>query len=152
MGSRGGIALIDGGPGLAARLVDVLGPHVAVVTPNRAELAWLVDDTVASADTVSAARALARRAGCAVLAKGGHSGGVRAVDVLVCNDLVHELDGDRIAGGEDVHGTGCALATAIACELARGLALVDACRAAKRFVVARIAAPVVPGRGSAAVL
>jgi hydroxymethylpyrimidine/phosphomethylpyrimidine kinase len=62
------------------------------------------------------------------------------------------LRGPRLPGGEHVHGTGCALSSAIAVHLARGAELLDACRAAKDFVAARIAAPVRPGRGAAALV
>ena len=51
-----------------------------------------------------------------------------------------------------VHGTGCALSTAIAAYLARGRTLLDACSAAKAFVAERLAAPVSSGRGAGAVL
>jgi hydroxymethylpyrimidine/phosphomethylpyrimidine kinase len=51
-----------------------------------------------------------------------------------------------------VHGTGCALSSAIATFLAHGLPLVEACRRAKRFVAERIADPVWPGRGAAAIV
>jgi hydroxymethylpyrimidine/phosphomethylpyrimidine kinase len=57
-----------------------------------------------------------------------------------------------VGRGEAVHGTGCALSTAIAAHLALGIELVDACRAAKQFVAERIAHPVHPGRGAAAVV
>lgn len=88
----------------------------------------------------------------AVLVKGGHWGDAEAIDVLVAPAGVDaELAGPRIAGAS-VHGTGCALSTAIACELARGAALADACRAAKAFVRRAIAAPARPGRGRAAIV
>ncbi|MND02966.1 bifunctional hydroxy-methylpyrimidine kinase/ hydroxy-phosphomethylpyrimidine kinase [compost metagenome] len=61
------------------------------------------------------------------------------------------LAGPRLALAAPVHGTGCALATAIACNLAAGLMLEAACRKAKQTVAAQIAAPVWPGRGRAAV-
>ena len=62
-----------------------------------------------------------------------------------------ELRGPRTAGGEDVHGTGCALASAIAAYLAHGRELVEACRLAKQYVAKLIENPVHPGRGASAV-
>jgi hydroxymethylpyrimidine/phosphomethylpyrimidine kinase len=70
----------------------------------------------------------------------------------VTGERIEWLRGPRIAGGEHVHGTGCALSTAVAAHLALGADLVDACRAAKALVAARIAAPVRPGRGAAAIV
>ncbi len=61
------------------------------------------------------------------------------------------LHGQRIEQ-DDVHGTGCALSTAIATHLALGMSLSDACAKAKAFVAERIAHPVRPGRGAPAVV
>jgi hydroxymethylpyrimidine/phosphomethylpyrimidine kinase len=99
-----------------------------------------------------------------VLVKGGHLGGDEpnesnessesgeSIDLLCHAGGVEVLRGPRVRGGEHVHGTGCALSSAIAAYLARGTELVDACRAAKQFVAARIAAPTRPGRGAAAIV
>ncbi|HET7500717.1 MAG TPA: bifunctional hydroxymethylpyrimidine kinase/phosphomethylpyrimidine kinase, partial [Kofleriaceae bacterium] len=75
-----------------------------------------------------------------------------SVDVLCRPDGFELLRGARTAGGEHVHGTGCALSSALATYLAHGMPLVDACREAKRRVAAWIAAPARPGRGAAAIL
>ena len=77
---------------------------------------------------------------------------VPAVDVLIDRELVETFRGPRVVDGEHVHGTGCMMSTAIATHLALGASLVEAIRAAKEMVAARIASPVRPGRGAAAVL
>ena len=148
--SRGDVRFVDGRFEDAAR---ALAPHVTVLTPNAGELAFMTGAQVASlADARSVGQALAERLRAAVLVKGGHFGGEESVDLLCEPGGIVELRGPRTAGGEHVHGTGCALSSALAAHLARGLALVDACRAAKDFVAARIAAPVRPGRGAVAVV
>lgn len=133
--------------------VAALRPHLALVTPNARELAMLsrmaVSD-LASAET--AACALAQQLDAAVLIKGGHLTGEESIDVLIHAGGREELHGARIANGEHVHGTGCALASAIAAYLAAGKDLAEACREAKRYVADRIADPVRPGRGAPAVL
>ena len=130
-----------------------LAPHLTLVTPNAGELAALVGRPVGDLEELAAAAVhLAGMLGVAVLAKGGHAGGPESVDVLATGALVERLRGPRIAGGEHVHGTGCALSAAIAAHLALGAGLVDACRAAKALVAARIAAPVRPGRGASAIV
>lgn len=134
-----------------AALID----HVRLLTPNAHELAAIANQQVESVDqAIAAATALARRHGCAVLVKGGHlvAHHDRAVDLLVDATGHQRLEGPRVAHGEDVHGTGCALSTAIASELAKGATLIDACRTAKQFVHARIANPSRPGRGAPAVM
>ena len=89
---------------------------------------------------------------CAVLIKGGHLDGDEAIDVLLHGGERDELRGERVVDGERVHGTGCALSSAIAAYLAAGRNLVDACREAKQYVAERIATPVKPGRGAPAVI
>lgn len=156
--SRGEVSFLDGG---FDRALAALIPHVTVLTPNAGELARLTGATIATlSDALEAGRALSGRLGTAVLVKGGHlaSGEVRGevrgevIDGL-CHAGGHELlRGPRVPGGEHVHGTGCALSSALAVHLARGATLRDACRAAKDFVAARLCAPVRPGRGAAALV
>ena len=148
--SRGEVALVDGHFDQALAAIT---PHLAVLTPNARELAMLVHEPIgALSDAVAAALTLSVRLDAAVLVKGGHLGTDEAVDVLCSRGTVEALRGPRLSRGEDVHGTGCALATAIAANLAHGATLIEACRAAKAFVADRIAAPARPGRGAAAVM
>ncbi|MCX5742426.1 MAG: PfkB family carbohydrate kinase, partial [Proteobacteria bacterium] len=128
-------------------------PHVTLLTPNARELEILVGADVRSlGDAVAAGKRILDKLGVAVLVKGGHLGGAASPDVLVEHLGITQLAGARIEGGEDEHGTGCALSSAIAAHLALGEPLLEACRAAKRFVAARIAAPARPGRGAASVV
>jgi hydroxymethylpyrimidine/phosphomethylpyrimidine kinase len=173
--SRGDVAFFEG---RLDEALTALMPHVAVLTPNVHELAILTGAAVASvADAIAAGQALAQRLSTAVLVKGGHLGPAAAassagsglpgdgtaegsadtseresIDVLCSARGLEILRGSRVPGGEHVHGTGCALSSAIATYLAHGMPLVDACRAAKQRVAAWIAAPVRPGRGAAAIL
>lgn len=144
--SRGAVTAVGEWIVEATRL---LGPQVTLITPNLAELAVLGGDR----DPLDAAKRLAAGLGTSVLVKGGHAGGARSIDHLVAADgTVEALDGPRLPGGHDVHGTGCALSSAIATRLAHGDALLDACRAAKAFVAERIAHAVSPGRGARAII
>jgi len=148
--SRGDVRFVDS---LFGDAVAALAPHVTVLTPNAGELGFITGAAIASLDDAAAAgRALAARLDTAVLVKGGHLGGDESIDLLCRAGGVEQLRGPRTPGGEHVHGTGCALSSALAAHLARGDELIDACRAAKQFVAARIAAPVRPGRGAAAVV
>jgi hydroxymethylpyrimidine/phosphomethylpyrimidine kinase len=159
--SRGDVPFVDS---LFNHAFVALIPHVTLLTPNAQELGFLTGATLAGlAEATAAGRALAARLGTAVLVKGGHLDSRTAaedvdesVDVLcqpgVAGGGIEILRGPRLPGGEHVHGTGCALSSAIAAHLARGAELVDACRAAKDFVAARIAAPARPGRGAAAIV
>jgi hydroxymethylpyrimidine/phosphomethylpyrimidine kinase len=135
-------------------LLRLLGPHVRVMTPNVIELGLFVGREISSrASAVAAAQDLIARVGrLDVLVKGGHFDDTdHAIDLLVTEAGVEEFVGKRI-GTADVHGTGCALSSAIAAHLAHGMDIVSACRNAKDFVAAQIAAPVKPGRGAPAVV
>jgi hydroxymethylpyrimidine/phosphomethylpyrimidine kinase len=148
--SRGDVAFVDS---LFGRALAALRPHVTVLTPNARELAFLVGRPIDGVpEGIAAGMSLAKQLGAAVLVKGGHLGTEESVDTLCRADGPVTLRGPRLAHGEDVHGTGCALATAIAAHLARGADLVEACRAAKTFVAERIAQAAHPGRGAAAVV
>ena len=129
-----------------AAVVTTLLPRASLVTPNAAEAARLTGLAVADlAGARRAARWLVERGAGAALVKGGHLPTTDAVDVLcVGGDLV-ELALPRIdtrAG----HGTGCALASAIASRLALGESVVDAVRGAKAWVHAALASA--PGLGA----
>ena len=132
---------------------SALRPHLALVTPNQRELALLADRPVTDlASAELAGRALATALDCAVLVKGGHLGGDESIDILLHAGGRDEFRAPRIASGEQIHGTGCALSSAIATHLAHGRDLATACRLAKDYVLERITEPVSPGRGAAAVL
>jgi hydroxymethylpyrimidine/phosphomethylpyrimidine kinase len=129
-----------------------LGKHLSLITPNARELGEMAKAPIENlAEAVTAAEVFARVGKVAVLLKGGHLGTDEAVDVLCHAGGVEYLRGPRLVQ-EDVHGTGCALSSAIATYLGSGMPLVDACRAAKEFVAERIANPARPGRGAAAVI
>ena len=117
-----------------------------VVTPNAPELGVLTGRDIVDAEEMEdAALHLARDAGVAVLAKGGHLKGTVVVDVLVEKDgKVTRWESPRIET-TNTHGTGCTLASALATGVAQGRALPDAAGRARDYVKAAIAAA--PGFG-----
>ena len=131
--STSGAELLDA-DGRRALIRDLL-PLATLITPNAGEAALLAGipvDDLAGAER--AGRALLDAGARAVLVKGGHlRPSDRAVDLLVEASGVTLLRGDVVDGGE-VHGTGCALASAIATLLARGRGLVEAVTLAKQHV------------------
>ena len=114
-------------------------PAAEVVTPNLGEVAVLTGVEVLSrADLPEAARAVKDLGPQWVLIKGGHLGDDEdAVDLLFDGTQSIEIVGPRLAT-RDTHGTGCTLASAIAAYRASGLDVVDAVRAAKRYVTGAI--------------
>lgn len=136
------------------RAAEILARHIGVVTPNVPEAEALTGRDIATMDDMhAAARSLsALVGGAAVLLKGGHLAGHEASDVLLTSAGICELHGERHPLDRPVHGTGCALSTALACQLGLGADIDSAARAAKRYVADRLRAPITPGRGAAAVL
>lgn len=106
-----------------------LAPRVSVMTPNTDELASLTGCT-----DIPEGIARLKALGCpAVLVKGGHQAGPQAEDILATPDGQWHLCSPRHAGTE-LRGTGCILATALACALAQGYALHDAACVAKAVI------------------
>ena len=85
------------------------------------------------------------RHGCHLLLKGGHGDGDEIVDQLLSTSgLIHEIRGLRI-DTTSTHGTGCTLASAVACGLGQGMGIVAAFERAVSFV--RMALLEAPGLG-----
>ena len=135
-------------------IIDMLKRHLRVITPNVGELQQLTGLRIDSREAaITAARKLIDRVGdVSILVKGGHwTDAPKAVDILVDEKQALEFEGEWI-GKDDVHGTGCALSSAIATHLAHGKPLADACREAKDFVAGHIASAVRPGRGAPSIV
>ena len=121
-------------------------PLAEVATPNIPEAEILADMPIRTpADMEAAARKISEQYGCAVLCKGGH-------DLNDANDLLwrdgtgYWFNGRRI-NNPNTHGTGCTLSSAIAANLAKGMALEDAVRRAKEYISGALAAMLDLGHG-----
>jgi hydroxymethylpyrimidine/phosphomethylpyrimidine kinase len=133
--SRGG-ELVDAAARYGIRDEIATLPNV-VLTPNLSEAALLLGTSGVDRDSIrDAAVSLRSRGACAVLVKGGHVAG-DPIDALATADGVELFCEPRIAG--EMHGTGCTLAMALACELAGGTPLFHAVRAARAYTRAQIA-------------
>ncbi|MBL8178197.1 MAG: bifunctional hydroxymethylpyrimidine kinase/phosphomethylpyrimidine kinase [Bryobacterales bacterium] len=129
---------------LAKRLM----PRAFLVTPNLHEAATLAGMAVEDLEGMKeAARRLRGMGARAVLVKGGHLAGT-AVDLLYTADGVfYEYEAERIETGH-THGTGCTYSAAITACLARGVGLVEAVGAAKRYITEAIRTNPGLGNGS----
>jgi len=107
-----------------------------VLTPNLEEGGFLLGSTIERENLAEAAAALQARGAAAVLLKGGHLDGDPA-DALATASGVEIFSEPRIAGA--MHGIGCTLAMALACELGAGRPIGHAVRAARAFVRAALA-------------
>lgn len=112
---------------------DRLMRIASVVTPNIPELEALGGEEAILSH------------GCHLVAKGGHAEGYEIVDRLLSpSGPLRELRAKRFET-DDTHGTGCTLASALACGLGAGLPIERAFVQAVRFV--RIAILEAPGLG-----
>lgn len=119
-----------GGPEMLRPLL----PGLTLLTPNLAEAAELSGGAEAQTDThreMQGAGILGLGVQ-AVLIKGGHGAGDESIDYLYGVGDPRSYAAPRLKRGR--RGTGCTLATAIACHLARGESLPISCGAARRYV------------------
>jgi len=132
-------------PDAIADVRERLLPLATLVTPNLPEAALLTgtqaDDEACMAAAAEALHALGPRW---VLVKGGHLPG-EPVDLLFDGESMRRLPGPRVPG-RNTHGTGCTLASAIACYLARGADMPQAVAKAKTYVTGAIRAGFPLGR------
>jgi len=144
MVAKGGAPLLEDDAQAALRAI--LLPGATVITPNLPEAAALLGGAVDSAAAMAAAARDLRALGAEwVLLKGGHLDGDRIVDVLAGPDGVDRFESPRI-DTPHTHGTGCTLASAVACGIAQGMAVPDAVRRARDYVHEAIRRA--PGLGS----
>jgi hydroxymethylpyrimidine/phosphomethylpyrimidine kinase len=141
--STSGATLVPEGAIEALR--KYLLPRSLLVTPNLPEAVALTGIQVTTgAEAVQAAEALRLMGAQAVLIKGGHAAEVTVVDMLVTAQETMKFSHPRIAT-RHTHGTGCALASAIATGIGQGLDLPDAITRASKFLQAALKNP--PGYG-----
>ncbi len=134
--SKHGDPLIE--PDAVAALRHHLVPGATVLTPNLPEAA-LLTGLPASRPPAELAAALRDDGAPWVLIKGGHAAG-DPVDHLFGPDGFHGSYGATRSDNRHTHGTGCTLASAIACRLALGSNVPTAVRRAKAYVTGAIVA------------
>lgn len=146
--SSSGADLLD--PSGIKLLIEKLIPLADVITPNLDEAAILTGLKVTDLDEMRAAAARLHEMGSfAVVVTGGHLD--KAIDILsfrTKDGVQEEVFKADLQHSNSTHGTGCAFATAMACELALGRSLAEAALLAKTYVGAAIAAGHSLGRGT----
>ncbi len=126
-----------------------LVPLSYLLTPNIPEAEKLAGLSIADEEGMQeAARSLCRMGARNVLIKGGHLPEGVSVDILFDGSAFTRLPAPRILT-RNTHGTGCALASAIATFLAQGEPLPVAVARAKEFVTIaiKLAQPLGKGHG-----
>ena len=136
MVAKGGASLLDEDTRAVVR--QRLIPRAALLTPNIPEAEILTGMTIANEDDMARAGAKLLALGPrAVLMKGGHLPGDNLVDLLLTGSGIERFAAPRIQS-RHTHGTGCTLASAIACGLAQGLTPGAAVARARDYVLEAI--------------
>lgn len=130
-------------PDAVALLRRELLPRATLITPNLPEAEALLDCAPLSSQKAiqAAVQELHARLGTAVLLKGGHARKGAAVDIF-CNaqGTCYRIATPEVKHPLTTHGTGCALSSAIAANLALGLPLLEAIVQAKAYLLTLLSA------------
>jgi hydroxymethylpyrimidine/phosphomethylpyrimidine kinase len=119
------------GKGSLDALRKKLLPLCSVVTPNMGEASLITGIAVKDRKGMEAAAMRLKEYGCgSVIVTGGHLEET-AMD-LVYDGTFHYLRSRKLPG--EFHGTGCVFSSAVAASLAGGKTVLDAAKAAKRFM------------------
>ncbi len=122
-------------------LMEQLAPRATVLTPNLPEAEHLSGLTGVSA----AGRALSQRCGRAVLVTGTHDDTDLVSNHLFDGGQIRQWDWPRLP--HSYHGSGCTLASAMACLLARGESLESATEKAQSWIYQALEQAWQPGGG-----
>ena len=146
MVAKGGHALLDADA--MAAMKDRLIPRAHLITPNVPEAEALTGAKIENVEDLAVVGDKLDRLGTGgVLVKGGHLEGETVTDVLWQGGSRPEVFSSPRINTQHTHGTGCTLASAIACGLAQGLDLVAAVTRARAYVHKAIASAPEYGHG-----
>jgi hydroxymethylpyrimidine/phosphomethylpyrimidine kinase len=126
-----------------------------LVTPNITEAEILSQMRIVNVSDMKRAAETIKELGCKnVLIKGGHLGSESniLINLLLSEDGKFHLITNKKLGkdykNQNIHGTGCTLASAIACNLAKKIDLLSAVRKANAYVYRSIVKSADIGKGS----
>ncbi|MCM3761640.1 bifunctional hydroxymethylpyrimidine kinase/phosphomethylpyrimidine kinase [Alkalihalobacillus oceani] len=144
--AKGGASLLQ--EEAVKALIEELLPQAMVITPNLPEAAKILgcEEPQTLAEMKEAAVKLHQLGPAYIVLKGGHLPDGPAIDLVYDGHELHELETERIAT-KHTHGTGCTFAAAIAAELAKGAAPLEAIQTAKAFITAAITHSLAIGGG-----
>ena len=145
LAGTGGGELLDG-PG-REKFMDLLMPHINLITPNSQEAEILTGLPVTDRQEQERAALLIAEYGPAVLLTGGHLTEDPIIDLLLDeNGKLYPFSSQRMYGA-GFHGTGCALASAISMGMAHGIPLHEAVESALVYIRQAIAGSISLGKG-----
>ena len=144
MYAKNGCALMQ--PYAIDTLIKTIIPLADVLTPNIPEAEKIAEMKIETVADMEAAAKKICAMGCkAIVVKGGHHIG-DAVDVLFDGKDFYHFETERIET-KNTHGTGCTFSSAIAANLANGMTVAEAVKAAKNYVTTAIKHSLAKGKG-----
>lgn len=123
----------------------------SIVTPNIDEAEVLAEMEINDVADMKSAALIIKALGCkSVLIKGGH---LKVTDEKIRSVFLDEKDqfhiiSNKKIGTKNLHGTGCTLASAITCNVAKKMELVTAVRKANAYVAGAVRRNMKVGKGS----
>ncbi|NLZ53011.1 MAG: bifunctional hydroxymethylpyrimidine kinase/phosphomethylpyrimidine kinase [Thermoanaerobacteraceae bacterium] len=140
----------SGGKLLSDNAIGALKSHLfsiaTVITPNIPEAEVLTGFSIKSKeDMQKAAEEITKVTSGSVLVKGGHLEDC-ADDLLYTKGNTYWFEAPKIEN-PNTHGTGCTLSSAIACNLASGLDIVESIKNAKEYITGALKANLKLGKG-----
>ena len=128
-------------------LIYELLPLAEVVTPNIEEAEVLTGLTISNIyDMEAAAKKIAKMGPNYVIVKGGHRS-EDATDILYNGEEIFHFPGDKI-DTNNIHGTGCTYAAALAACIAQEMTVIDAVGKAKQYITGGLVNSLSIGKGS----
>ncbi len=133
--SKSGYPLLN--PEACGMLIKELLPLATLLTPNLPEAEAITELKINDKNAMlPAAEKIVAMGAKTVLIKGGHLSDT-ADDLLFDGKEARWFSGDRI-DTKNTHGTGCTLSSSLAANLAKGMDLVSAVEASKKYVTEAI--------------
>jgi hydroxymethylpyrimidine kinase / phosphomethylpyrimidine kinase / thiamine-phosphate diphosphorylase len=128
--------------------VSRLIPACTLITPNRMEAEKLGGIVIKTEnDGIEAARKIKKLGAENVIVKGAHFGSAHVTDLLLDrrgNSIKFTNPRLKI---KEIHGSGCNFSSAVTAYLAKGMALIEACKMANEYVHIAIRNAVTIGKG-----
>ena len=144
MYAKNGCALMD--PNSIDTLIQVVLPYASLLTPNIPEAEKISNIQIRNPKDMETAAKIIYDMGCKnVLIKGGHAIG-DALDILYDGRDFYGFQTQRI-DTKNTHGTGCTFSSAIASNLALGMAMAEAVEKAKKYITMAIEHSLSIGKG-----
>ncbi len=120
--------------------LEKLIPRATLITPNLYEVKALLGKLPTTLEEmIAAAREFKKMGPRYVLIKGGHLQGSESTDIFYDGQTILKLSASRIQT-DNTHGSGCTLSAAITANLAKGMDVTEAVKAAKVYITRTIKA------------